>query len=210
MADEAAPAGMPLRLGGALCLDFVNTVSPRAPAGGRDYLTGYTDLAAWAMHVGIVGRQAAALLQAEAARRPAAAAATFTWAITLREALYGLFAAVAAGRQPVAPDLDTLNAALAAVLPHARLTPTPSGFVWDWEEHDGVLESVLWPVARSALELLTSADAHRIKDCSHHGGCGWLFLDTSKNGSRRWCSMQVCGSHAKVRRRREIGVPGLR
>jgi predicted RNA-binding Zn ribbon-like protein len=199
-------AGMPARLGGRLCLDFANTVEFRSSDHAVDYVGSYADLVAWSVQAEIVDQTEAELLLAEAVRRPAAATATFAWAMTVREAMYLAFAAVAAGRQPVASDLDTLNIALSAALSQAKVAVAPAGFAWTWERHEGALDQVLWPICRSALELLTSKDVHRVKDCGRHGGCGWLFVDASKNGSRRWCSMQVCGRQEKVRRRLELRV----
>lgn len=65
--------------------------------------------------------------------------------------------------------------------------------VWGFE----AVESPLWPVGLAAYELLTGPRARRIKRCA---GCPWLFLDQSKNGSRRWCSMDICGTDEKMRR----------
>jgi predicted RNA-binding Zn ribbon-like protein len=201
LGEDGAITGLPPRLGGRLCLDFANTVEPRMSLEAVDYLAGYSDLVAWSAHAEAVDETTAELLLQEAERRPAAAAATFAWAIAVREALYLVFAAVAAGRRPDESDLDTLNTALAAALAHARVVVAPGGFSWEWERRAEALDQMLWPISRSALELLTSSDIHRVKDCGRHGGCGWLFVDTSKNGSRRWCSMEVCGRQDKIRRR---------
>ena len=84
----------------------------------------------------------------------------------------------------------------------ARLVPTRGGVAWAWADDDGALDRVLWPVVWSAVELLTSADLGRIKECpgGGEGPCAWLFVDTSKNAIRRWCSMAECGGEAKSRR----------
>jgi glycosyltransferase involved in cell wall biosynthesis len=70
------------------------------------------------------------------------------------------------------------------------------GFAWEWAIGDD-LAGVLWPVAHSATGLLTSVPLGRVKGCA---GCNWLFVDESKNKSRRWCSMEDCGTYAKMRR----------
>ncbi len=201
MEEGARHPAMPARLGGNVCLDFVNTVEPRSSADAVDYLSSYHDLVGWSEYAQIIDSALARRLLSEAARRPGAASATFAWAMTARDALYLIFAAVAGDRTPSADDLDTLNVVLAQALPHARIVPNVVGFLWSWQESDDSLDRMLWHIGRSALELLTSDDIHRVKDCGRNGGCGWLFLDTSKNGSRRWCSMHVCGSHEKARRR---------
>jgi predicted RNA-binding Zn ribbon-like protein len=208
MRDDSSVTGMPARLGGRICLDFANTVEPRVSADPVDFLCSYQDLVAWSVHAEILDDAEAEQLLLAAASRPAAAIATFAWAITVREALYLIFAAIAAEHQPAKGDLDTLNIALSAALSHVRVVPAPTGYAWTWERRDGALDRVLWPISRSALELLTSRDVHCVKDCGRHGGCGWLFLDASKNGSRRWCSMQVCGRQEKIRRRAETRSRG--
>ena len=201
MDEDPVVSGMPARLGGRICLDFVNTVEPRSSEDRVDYLRSYRDLVRWSEYAGIVDSVSARKLLSEAARRPGAASATFAWAMTARDALYLVFAAVAAERAPYAQDLDTLNMVLAEALPHGRVVPSEAGFAWSWQDRGDRLDCMIWQIAYSALELLTSDEIRRVKDCGQNGGCGWLFLDTTKNGSRRWCSMQVCGSHEKVKRR---------
>ena len=116
----------------------------------------------------------------------------------LREALFRVFSTVAA-REPVdAADLELLNDVLQRAAAGARLTGSGPGFAWSWSD-DGGLERPLWLVARSAAELLTSDELERLRKCAGRF-CGWLFLDASKNRSRRWCSMESCGSRAKMRR----------
>jgi predicted RNA-binding Zn ribbon-like protein len=102
--------------------------------------------------------------------------------------------------EPNTDDLETLGLAYAGAMARSTVVPTDGGdFELAWRETDD-LERPLWPVARSAVELLTGADPHRVKACPADEGCGWLFYDESKNSSRRWCSMQGCDSRAKMRR----------
>ena len=200
---NAATVGL---LGGELCLDFANTVEPRvAPRHGghpRDYLASYADLVAWSRHAGIVPDAEARQLIAEAERRPDAARAVFAQAMAMREAIYRSFLSIARSKHPDPPDLDTLHAVYAQAIAHARLAETGAGFDLVWAEQSNDLARPLWPIARSAVELLMHGDPRRVKDCLTGGdGCGWLFYDTSKNNSRRWCSMRGCGKPAKERRR---------
>jgi predicted RNA-binding Zn ribbon-like protein len=82
----------------------------------------------------------------------------------------------------------------------ARIRPVGAGFAWDWPAaRPAAPEGLLWPIARSAAELLTGAQLARVKFCPGHG-CGWLFVDRTRNGRRRWCEMEVCGSRAKMQR----------
>jgi predicted RNA-binding Zn ribbon-like protein len=186
-------------LGGRLCLDFVNTVEDRAGPTPVDCLTGYADLVAWSRHVGSIDAEAAATLSARPAD-DAAAESALARAIVLREALHRVFRAIAVGEEPPTADLAALQRVYAAAVANARLTPEDARFVWTWASAAPNLDLPIWLVARSAIDLLTTGEARRIKLCANLDGCGWLFYDQSKNGSRRWCSMEGCGSQSKMRR----------
>lgn len=191
-------------IAGELCLDFTNTVSgrdkadPRAPI-TNDRLMSYADLLAWSEQAGVLTLPLAARLRREAERRPAAASAALERAIAVREALYRVFSAYAAAAAPDAEDLAVLNDVLATAMSRARIIPVGEGFVWDWVDEEDALDRMLWPVVRSAAELLTSSRVERVHECEGDT-CTWLFVDTSKNHSRRWCSMADCGNRAKARR----------
>ncbi len=185
--------------GGRICIDFVNTVDDRGTAHAVEYFTSYADVVAWGHHTGLLSEERARRLLAEAERHPKQAHAVLTHVVTLREALYRTFLAAAEGAPAVAADVDAINEALSHAMAHSRLSPADDGYVWAWEEDDTALDAPLWPVVRSAAELLTSAELHRVHLCSSED-CGWLFLDTSKNRSRRWCAMEGCGNRAKARR----------
>lgn len=187
-------------LGGRLCLNFANTTAWYRAEGEPhgDHLHGYADLTEFARQMGVISDDEAAALWAEAARRPGEAAATLERARQLREALYSVFLARSEGDVADAGDLAVVNAAVADAYGHARLVQASEGFELRWDG-DVALARPLWAVAQSALEVLTSAEVGRVRAC---GGetCGWLFVDTSKNHSRRWCSMADCGNRAKARR----------
>jgi len=197
MSESPAIAGLNL-LGGRLCLDFVNTTEGGHDPPTRDWWTSYADLVAWGHHAGALDAAEVAPLLAAATQQPAAAAAVLAAARRLRTALYGLFQAAVTGDSPPLAALTTLNAALAAAESHACLVPAAGGFAWDWPP-GAQLDRVLWPVARSAADLLTTPDLARVRECAGDS-CAWLFVDTSRNGSRRWCDMQDCGNRAKARR----------
>ncbi len=185
-------------LGGELCLDFANTADWHASDAPVELLIDYDALLAWSRATEILDERRAEWLAGEAARRPEEAAAMLRRAITLREAIYRLFARLAAGDTPGPDDLATINAELAAALPHRQVAHDDGPrFSWVWE--DGGLGCPLWPVVLSAAALLTSDDLGRVRQCAGHP-CGWLFVDTSRNHSRRWCSMGSCGNRAKARR----------
>jgi predicted RNA-binding Zn ribbon-like protein len=198
---------------GHLALNFVNTVGGRVRRKGRarqreyldlvvhERLVSYAALVEWATVVGVVRRSQAARLVASAEVRPAAAAAVLRRGIALREALYRIFKASFEGWRPDADDVTTVDRELHIARAHERLVAGPP-FAWVWDARAEDLDVVLWPVVRSAAELLTSAELERIGQCPGEV-CGWLFLDTSRARRRRWCDMADCGNIAKVNRFRQ-------
>jgi predicted RNA-binding Zn ribbon-like protein len=120
-------------------------------------------------------------------------------AAELREALYRTFSGLAAGGSPQPSDLATLNELLPAALAHLRVTRDGGRFGWKSDGNARSLNHLLSPVVRDAAIFLTSTDFSRLRTCGNPQ-CGWVFLDTSKNGTRRWCSMAVCGNRDKLRR----------
>jgi predicted RNA-binding Zn ribbon-like protein len=190
-----SPSGLP---GLAVCLDFANTVGSTREQLGEE-LFSYGDVVDWSARAGLLTDAEARYLRAEVAKRPAEAAAVFSQAIALRETIFRLFTAVAAGQAPAAADLAGLNQALGEALGHLRLVPAGSGFDWGWSSDGGALERPLWPLARAAADLLASELRDRVRECAGDT-CRWLFLDHSRNRSRRWCDMADCGNRAKARR----------
>jgi predicted RNA-binding Zn ribbon-like protein len=187
-----------LRLvGGNLALDFANTAEG-TPEGEieREHLLGYEDLAFWGRRVGLLSETDVEQLLRERRGRPAEADAVFARALGFRGHLYGLFRAVAEEDDPPAEGVEALRRFECEAISRAKLVPSGDGFAWEWALGDD-LAGMLWPVAHSATELLTSGPLGRVKGCD---GCNWLFVDESKNKSRRWCSMEDCGTHAKMRR----------
>jgi predicted RNA-binding Zn ribbon-like protein len=201
--SRAARPALPALVGGLACLDFANTLAPRRPKPGvepHDYTPGYQELVAWGAHAGLLTAAQRDHLTAAAEADPEAAAAVHQRARRLREAIYQVFAAVAQGQPAHADALATIKDAYLTALRHASLGPAPTGLDWRWPD-GGPLERVLWPVARSAVDLALSGQMPRIKQClGDDGQCGWLFLDTSKSATRRWCSMRTCGSRVKSQR----------
>jgi len=199
MLDPGTYSGTYSATADRLCLDFANTLSWRDSDRQHDWLDSYANLVEWGLLVGTLSDETAKRLHREAARRPVEAEQVLKGAVELREALYRIFSAISAGSSPPAADVDALNAALAEALTHLRLFPGADLFAWDWIGEAGALDRMLWPVARSAADLLTSEDLNRVGECQGDG-CGWLFMDMSRNRSRRWCDMGDCGNRAKARR----------
>lgn len=196
------PSGFRFELsGGALCLDFINTLDERPTAQPKELLTSYADLLSWARQAGAATRSQREALEKDAAGRPREALAALERARSVRENLFTLFSNAAAGRRLSGKRLRSLDEPLAAALARQRLAPgTKGGAEWTWSESRD-LDRVVWPVLRSAADLLTSGDLARVRECAADS-CAWLFVDRSKNRSRRWCDMAVCGNRDKVRRHR--------
>lgn len=188
----------PLR-GNRVCLDFVNTLDPRK-GDSREFLHRYTDLIAWSVQTSLLTRLEAEPLLRKAAQQPDRAAQVFGHAIELREMLYRLFYAVSQGNAPLEAEGAALQQTYVQALPYARMTGTDIGFDWFWPAE--ALETPLWRLAHDAVELLRTGEPTRLKECANPTTCGWLFYDTSKNNSRRWCSMASCGVPEKVRQQR--------
>ncbi len=183
-----------------LCLDFANTLDWHASEHPIEKLVTYADLVAWAERKGLLGPERARALQRTAARRPDDAERVLEKARSLREAMYAIFLARIAGQAPAPADQATLNRALAEALGHARLELSAQGFAWRWDGDERPLDWMLWPVVQSAVDLLTSPEVDRLGQCADDRGCGFLFLDMTKNRSRMWCDMKACGNRAKARR----------
>ncbi len=188
--------------GGDISLDFVNHIEFASSHTAEEQLKQYTQLVAWSRQAGIATDEEAHHLIRRAGHHPAQAAAVLEQTRTVRNALHHIFAAVAERRQPQTADLATFNTALAEALKHRRIAIRGQSFVWEWEQDPDALDYPLWPVVQSAADLLTTGDLTRVRLCAGDR-CGWLFIDASRNRSRRWCDMQDCGNVAKVRRFRE-------
>lgn len=203
----AASGRLPRLVGGALCLDFANTVDGHGSAAQDDYLHGYPDLLAWAAHAGIISEPTAHRLVVMADAGLHEPETVFRRAIELRETTFRIFAAIADGSTPRRADLDALRLAYAEAIaqgqlaygPYGALGATDRGARWTWAQGEKP-ETILWPIVASAVELLTHGNLARLKRCEGgFGPCNWLFLDTTKAGNRRWCSMAECGGQVKSR-----------
>ncbi|MFN7994037.1 MAG: CGNR zinc finger domain-containing protein [Bryobacteraceae bacterium] len=201
-------------IAGRTCLDFVNTVGGRvsnvytgaqhdyADTIVREKLGDYGDLLAWAEAAGAVEKQEIRILSSAADCQPAEASAVFARSIALREALYRIFKAAIEGSPVREPDLEILRREWSSAAANETLVHFAGKLSRVWNAHGSALDRILWPVARSAVDLLTSPEVVRVRQCGGYE-CGWLFLDTSRNHGRRWCDMKDCGNRAKVRRFRQ-------
>jgi predicted RNA-binding Zn ribbon-like protein len=188
-------------IAGDPALDLVNTVdwTPAGPTEER--LPDYASLLAWAEGAGVVTPALGERLRREAQRHPHEAREAHARALRVRGLLREAFGATGA-RQSEA--IRALNPMLADALERQRLVAAGRGtrrHQWSWPAMEEHLDSVLWPVLRSTAVLLTSDEADRVRTCSGDD-CGWMYVDRSRNGFRRWCQMRTCGTREKTRRRR--------
>ena len=187
-------------LGERLCLDFINTMDPRMGEHPREFLNTYSDLVVWSHHANVLTQEQSESLLQDAQNQSEEAGEVFKDAILLRESLYSVFSALATKLEPRGSDIERVQHMFALAMTHAQLSRVQKQFTWQWSESQTRLDCMLWPIVCSAMSILTSEEWQRVKQCPGLNDCGWLFLDTSKNGSRQWCSMQECGSRAKMRR----------
>jgi predicted RNA-binding Zn ribbon-like protein len=194
-------------IAGHVALDFVNTVDWRGEAewrgdaaGPQELLGTFEDLLAWAAAAKLLRPRDVRAMTEAAQRDKGRAARALRRARRLRELLARVLTAAGSAAAPEAGDVRLLNAFLASALRRRRLELRGTAFDWSWESSEKVaFDAMLWPIVLAAADLLASEHRTQIHVCGA-AGCGWLFLDTSRNQRRRWCSMQGCGNRAKARR----------
>lgn len=198
-------------VGGRLCLDFVNTVDAWADAlegpASRNYgdfplrekLVDYAALVRWGQLAAVIHALDASHLIERSINHAPEAAATLARAHRLRRTLYRILKSLLESWEPEGVDTAIFYRELRIAREHERLVFHEGAFHWTWDESPNALDRMIWPVARSAADLLTSDDLSRLRQCLG-SECGWIFLDTSRNRSRNWCDMSDCGNREKVRR----------
>jgi predicted RNA-binding Zn ribbon-like protein len=185
-------------VGGALCLDFVNTLDDRFTGEPKELLKTYLDLARFGEDTGILSDTefdrlfTRSQISAQDAQQALAAARE------LREAMYAVFWAIVNQKPAPGTQLMILNQFAQAAAQHAQLVESNRRFDWKFDEALN-FDAPLWPIARSAADLLASDQLALVRPCAARN-CLWLFLDTSKNHRRRWCDMTKCGNRAKFQR----------
>lgn len=183
-----------------LCLAFTNTLHWHTSEHPKETLLSYADLVTWAQGVGLVPDHEARNLLRVATDQPAEALLVLMRAIALRETIYRIFVALIHKGEPMDADLTELNSMLTNLTRGARIVKKARGYAWKWDLDEDTLDSLIGPIALSAAELLISDKRERVGQCADVDGCGWLFLDTSRNHSRRWCDINDCGNRAKQRK----------
>jgi predicted RNA-binding Zn ribbon-like protein len=188
--------------GDHLALDFANTLSGRETGSPIERIPGYPDLVSFARQAGVVTPGQATALLGRARREPKAAGKSHARAAALREGLYGLFAAVARQQAPTVDDLEKLDRELGRLCIGADLSLA-------WRDRPNTLDGFMGAIVHAAVKLLTvEAERSRVRICEAPD-CVWLFYDSSRNRSRRWCDMRQCGNRMKARRHYARGKRGL-
>jgi predicted RNA-binding Zn ribbon-like protein len=192
---------------GALCLDFVNTLSRRSTDQPHEWLNSFDDLIELAEIAGALTNNEARAMRQSGTITQEAGVSLLQRAHGLREAVYQVFMAGADSTSPPEEATDILNTELRVANGKRSLQWNGEGFMWQITPGAAEPDKILWAVALSAAELLNSPNLQRVGECQSPD-CGWLFLDTSKNHSRRWCSMEDCGNREKARKhyRRKQGL----
>jgi predicted RNA-binding Zn ribbon-like protein len=189
-------------VGGTLALDFTNTSSGRGTPAHQEHLRDFETLVQWVEHARVATPQNCLVMREEAARDPEHAVAIFARALAVRELIWGIGGALAEGREIAQALRDELVDVHAKSLAFAAIKARDQAFIWAWDPRRDLEAAILGPITLSALSLLMEKDLSRTKRCEGKE-CGWLFFDATKNKSRRWCEMRVCGNRAKVRAARQ-------
>jgi predicted RNA-binding Zn ribbon-like protein len=184
----------------ALCLAFVNTVAWRKAETSEERLPSPFALLDWCAGAGLCEADYADELRRRWTEQPGEALGVYRRAMALREAIYRILRSRIRSEALPDKELFLLNRVLAAGPPRACVAPKNGGFGWWAGTRRATPADMLVPIAWSAADLLTGPQAQRVRQCADEKGCGWLFIDESRAGTRRWCSMGECGNRAKARR----------
>jgi predicted RNA-binding Zn ribbon-like protein len=175
-------------------------------------LASFEEIAGWAHEARLIDEQTAWELSRAVTARRVEGLTVLRRAKAFREAAHGILTALSERHTPPSAVLETLNRELGRAMENATLATYRGDLQWSWRAGEKALERILWPIVLAVADLLTSPDVKRVHKCASPT-CGRLFLDTSKNGSKRWCDMKTCGNRAKVRlhrQRRADGLPPVR
>lgn len=188
-------------IAGQVCLDFANTIRGLRGNPGKG-ITSYSTLVSWSRQAGIIHEvEAKALLSlAEDAREQTDAILQRAYAF--REATHSIFAAIVVGKEPAEMDLEALNREITLAMTGAIVKMLQDGFVWHWHTREDALDQMLGPLARSAATLLLSSERLLVRQCANEQ-CRWLFVDTTRNHRRQWCTTAGCGNYIRVQRHRQ-------
>ncbi|HEV2264252.1 MAG TPA: ABATE domain-containing protein [Stellaceae bacterium] len=182
-----------------LCLAYANSRAWRPSDQPTEKLHAFADLVAWCETAKSLDATRADELRQWAQRNARDAATLFDEAIATRETIYRLFSATADNARPAVADVETLNRLLEGAPGRVAVMVAAAGNCWRLPPAVPAVASLLAPVIWSAGDLLTGERLPRVRLCANEK-CRWLFLDDSKGGTRRWCTMRACGNRAKAHR----------
>jgi predicted RNA-binding Zn ribbon-like protein len=186
-------------ISGARCLDFANTIHNSRAEDKEEELRAVSDLLQWAKEADLLSSADHDRLALHYSRNPREAAAALAKGTAIRDLLLSIFAGIANGRSLSSQRLSELNAALAQAPGLLRVHKSPDRIETEWTSAADGLQQVLFAILSSAAELLASDRLARVRECASVD-CTWLFVDESRNRSRRWCDMSACGNRMKARR----------
>jgi predicted RNA-binding Zn ribbon-like protein len=185
-------------VGGALCLDFINTLDDRFSSEPKELLQSYLDLARFGEDTGSLSDLQADRLMTKSMHYKEEAKRALQSAIEMREAMHQVFWALVQKKPAPRAALMVLNGYIREAAQHMSVAPHNGHFEWEFDSERNDFDAPLWPIARSAADLLASDQVQFVRACASKT-CEWLFLDESKNHRRRWCDMTKCGNRAKVK-----------
>jgi len=184
--------------GGDLSLNFLNTTDWPGSNEPSESLNSYADFLLWSFEAGVITAAERMQLANQAASDPRQASEILGMILDGRAAIYRILTHLGSDQSPSEQDRDLFNQLLGRALAHRRIVLSPPPTRWAFQAHPLPLDYPLWPVMLAAADLLISTELARIHTCANHE-CGWIFLDRSRNGSRKWCSSTVCGNRERVR-----------
>ncbi|TWF33871.1 putative RNA-binding Zn ribbon-like protein [Chitinophaga polysaccharea] len=183
--------------GGCLVFDFINTINNRNKNPHIDYLSNYESFLLWSCKVKITRKSRVQALLEHARQGTEKKSEAFDEIIRCRENLHDFFYAIISGKAPAAHLIESFNALLSFSMRHLSIKIKNGALETNIESKMVSLREPLWYIGKSAYEVLQTNDWARFKSCP---SCGWLFIDTSKSATRKWCNMKVCGGQDKARK----------
>jgi predicted RNA-binding Zn ribbon-like protein len=184
--------------GGCPVFDFTNTISNRNDPDYFDYLTKYDDFVDWINKIKLLPKGKMDAIAAFSKSHTRKSADTLRQIIEVREVVFKLFSSLAQQQKADREIVDAFNGFFSEALSNMRVEvgrkEVATSFI---VSEKTILKEPLYILVKYAFDTLSTQSFDRIKECPT---CRWLFLDTTKNGKRRWCNMQVCGSNDKARR----------
>jgi predicted RNA-binding Zn ribbon-like protein len=187
-----------------LCVNFSNTKDWHGSDHPIEKLHNYSDLIQWSLEQGTLDNETFKTLLKRSKLQEKKAETVLENARDLRESIYRVFSAVSQDRSPKSKDFDTVGRYFSKAMLNLKLVTQKqkkkNRFYLQWKYEKNDFDEILWPIAKSAADLLISEKLEFVKECANEKeGCGWLFIDMSKNHSRKWCAMSACGNRNKVR-----------